>query len=200
VNEELVGAIDLSATSLYLAGIDIPGHMKGQIFLGPKAKHRDYIIAARDRCDETVDRIRCVRTKKFKYIRNYYPERPYTQLNRYKESEYPVLRLMKRLYIQKKLTPEQALFFAPKRPYEELYDLQNDPHEMNNLADNPKFEEKLIELRQILDAWIEETGDQGEIPEDPAVVESYLERMKRNYDERIKARYKEESMDLKLFK
>jgi len=58
----------------------------------------------------------------------------------------------------------------------------------------------LIEFRQILDAWIEETGDQGAIPEDPAVVEFYLERMKRNYDERIKARYREENMSLELFK
>jgi arylsulfatase A-like enzyme len=200
VNEELVSAVDITATSLHLAGIKVPEYMQGQNFLGPKGKYRDYVIAARDRCDETVDRIRCARTKKYKYIRNYYPERPYTQLNRYKESEYPVLRLMKRLNAQKKLTPEQALFFASNRPPEELYDLQNDPHEVKNLAGNPKFDGKLIEMRQILDAWIEETGDQGGIPEDPSVVEFYLERMKRNYDERIKARYKEENMSLELFK
>lgn len=55
-------------------------------------------------------------------------------------------------------------------------------------------------MRQILDAWIEETGDKGGIPEDPSVVEFYLERMKQNYDERIKARYKEENMSMELFK
>lgn len=200
VNEELVSAVDITAASLYLAGINVPEYMQGQNFLGPKGKRREYIIAARDRCDETVDRIRCVRTKRYKYIRNYYSDRPYTQLNRYKESEYPVLRLMKRLNVQKKLTPEQALFFASNRPPEELYDLQTDPHEVKDLSGNPKFEDKLIELRQILDTWIEETKDQGAILEDPAVVEFYLERMKQNYDKRIKARYKEESMSLELFK
>jgi len=200
VTDELVSAVDISAASLSLAGIKLPEHLQGRNFLSPKAKYRDYIIAARDRCDETVDRIRCVRTKRFKYIRNYYPERPYTQLNRYKESEYPVLRLMKRLRSQDKLTPEQALFFAPKRPYEELYDLETDPHEVKNLADDPNFEEKLVELRRILDAWIEETADQGQFPEDPAIAEFYLERMKGIYDERIKARYKEEDMSLELFK
>ncbi len=200
VNEELVSAIDIAATSLHLAGINVPEHMQGQNFLITKVKHRDYIIAARDRCDETVDRIRCVRTKRYKYIRNFYPERPYTQLNRYKESEYPVLRLMKRLNAQKKLTPEQALFFASQRPSEELYDLQNDPHEVNNLAGHPEFDDRLIEMRKILDDWMDETGDVGGISEDPAVVEFYLERMKKNYDERIKARYREENMSLELFK
>ena len=197
---ELVSAIDISAASLSLAGIKLPENLQGRNFLSPRVKYRDYIIAARDRCDETVDRIRCVRTKKFKFIRNYYPERPYTQLNRYKESEYPVLRLMKRLNAQNKLTPEQALFFAPQRAYEELYDIETDPHEVRNLADDPKFEEKLIELRRILDAWIEETGDQGELPEDPAIAELYLERMKSLYDEGIKARYREENMSMELFK
>ncbi len=200
VNEGLVSAIDISATSLHQAGIKVPEHMQGQNFLGSRSKYRDYVVAARDRCDETVDWIRCIRTKRYKYIRNYYPERPYTQLNRYKESEYPVLRLMKRLNAQKKLTPAQALFFASNRPPEELYDLHNDPHEVSNLVDNPKFQEKLIELRQILDSWIEETGDQGGVLEDPSVVEFYLERMKRNYDERIKTRYREENMSLEFFK
>ncbi len=198
VNDDLVSAIDITATSLYFAGAEMPEHMQGQIFLGPKSEHRDYIIAARDRCDETVDRIRCVRTKRFKYIRNFFPERPYTQLNRYKESEYPVLRLMKRLHAQKKLIPEQTLFFMSKRPPEELYDLQNDPHEVRNLANDPEFKTKLTGLRQILDAWIEESGDHGGTPEDPAVVEFYLNRMKQTYDERIRALYKEEGMSLDL--
>ena len=107
---------------------------------------------------------------------------------------------MKRLNAQKKLTPEQALFFASRRPSEELYDLQNDPHEVKNLAGHPEFGDRLIEMRQILDAWMEKSGDQGGIPEDPAVVEFYLERMKKNYDKRIKTLYKEENMSLELFK
>ncbi len=95
VSDELVSLIDLAPTSLSLAGIDVPVHMEGQVFLGvKKAQARTYIFAARDRCDETDDRIRCVRDKQFKYVRNFYPERPYTQFNAYKKLQYPVLTLM----------------------------------------------------------------------------------------------------------
>ena len=68
------------------------------------------------------------------------------------------------------------------------------------MADDSKFNENLVELRRILDAWIEETGDQGEFPEDSSIAELYLERMKSLYDEGIKARYEEENMSLELFK
>jgi hypothetical protein len=71
---------------------------------------------------------------------------------------------------------------------------------VRNLADDPKFEEKLIELRLILDAWIGETGDQGEFLDDPVIAEFYLQRMKSIYDERIETRYEEENMSLELFK
>jgi len=172
-DDNLVSAIDFAPTCLALAGISIPDHLEGQVFLGPQASRREYIIAARDRCDETEDRIRCVRTHDFKYIRNYFPERPYTQYNRYKDAYYPVLRLMQRLHKQNRLTPEQARFMADSRPPEELYWLERDPHELNNLAGNPDYQETLVKFRQLLDTWIEETGDRGEIPEDPEVVTRY---------------------------
>ena len=127
--------------------------------------NREYIIAARDRCDETIDRIRCARTKRFKYIRNFMPERPYTQKNAYKERSYPMLNLMKELHAKGKLTPAQALFMAPRRPDEELYDLRSDPYEINNLAASPNHQETLKEMRAILDKWIKDTGDQGQFPE-----------------------------------
>ena len=56
-------------------------------------------------------------------------------------------------------------FMADTRPKEELYDLAADPYEMNNLADDPKFAEKLAELRDTVDQWIAETGDKGAIDE-----------------------------------
>jgi arylsulfatase A-like enzyme len=139
--------------------------MDGPVFLGPGASKRDHIIAARDRCDETVDRIRCVRTERFKYIRNFLPERAYTQKNAYKERAYPPLAVMKRLYAEGKLTPEQAHFMAPRRPAEELYDLAADPHEVRDLAGKSEHRATLEKLRGILGRWIRETGDQGAIPE-----------------------------------
>jgi len=172
VCDHLVSAIDISATVLKVAGIEPPAHIEGQVFLEPAGKggwkpvkKRDYIIAARDRCDETIDRIRCVRTDRYKYIRNFMPDRPYTQKNRYKERSYPVLGLMKELHAQGKVTPVQALFMASRKPDEELYDLQADPYEVHNLAGSQEHQAILKRMRAILQQWIEETGDMGQSPE-----------------------------------
>ena len=169
VVDDLVSAIDFAPTSLKLAGIEPPKYMQGQIFLGPETQKREFIIAARDRCDGTVDRIRCVRTRRFKYIRNYFPNRPYMQFNLYKRHSYPVWSLLQVLFVEGKLTPQQQLFLACTRPEEELYDLHTDPYEVNNLAGDPEHQKTLEELRSILDKWLQQTGDQGAIPEDPEI-------------------------------
>ena len=169
--DDLVSAIDFGPTCMSLVGMDIPPHMQGSPFLGPKkSKQRNYIFAARDRCDETVERIRCVRDKRFKYIRNYRPHLPYMQPNMYKMRQYPVYSLMPILYAQGKLTPDQARFMAPVKPAEELYDLTNDPHELNNLADKPEHKDVLKRMSDLLDEWVKQTNDKGEIPEDPALA------------------------------
>ncbi len=79
VDNRLISNVDLPVTALKIAGIDPPDYIQGKDFLSPGAEKREAIFAMRDRRDETVDRIRCVRTEKYKYIRNFYPERPYTQ-------------------------------------------------------------------------------------------------------------------------
>ncbi len=165
VNDALVSAIDITATTLRLAGVEPPPHMEGRPFFGPGAGRRDSIIAARDRCDETADRIRCVRDRRYKYIRNFFPERPYAQQNVYKDTQYPTLAAMRRLQAQGKLTGPPALFLAPSRPAEELYDLENDPHEIRNLAGSAGHQAELDRMRRILEEWIRRTGDQGARPE-----------------------------------
>jgi len=177
VCDDLVSAIDISATILKIAGAELPKHIEGKVFLEldrnsrwkPVANH-EYIIAARDRCDETIDRIRCVRTKQYKYIRNFMPERPYTQKNNYKETSYPMLNLMKELHAQGKLTPVQELFMVPRKPDEELYDLRKDPYEINNLAASPEHKQTLNQMRRILEQWIKDTGDKGQFPEKPSSI------------------------------
>ena len=166
VVDDMVSTIDFAPTFMKLVGIEPPEHLQGQVFMGEGAVKRDHIISARDRCDETVDRIRCVRTKRYKYIKNFMPERPYKQENLYKYHRYPAWTLLDVLHEQGKLTPEQELFMAQKRPAEELYDLSADPHEVNNLAEDPKKQDILQRMRKILDSWIVETKDRGEIPED----------------------------------
>jgi arylsulfatase A-like enzyme len=170
VCDDLVSAIDISATVLKITGVEPPEYMHGRVFLGPDAKKRGCIIAARDRCDETVDRIRCVRTKQYKYIRNFMPQRPYTQLNRYKERSYPMLPLMKQLHAEGKLTPVQALFMARRKPDEELYDIRNDPYEIRNLVALPKHQMTLRKMRATLENWISETDDKGRFPEKESAI------------------------------
>jgi len=168
VVEELVSAIDFAPTCLKLAGAEPPKHMQGRVFLGPeKQPEPEWVFATRDRCDETMDRIRCVRTRRYKYIRNFMPERPYTQTNAYKERAYPMLRLMKELHAEGKLTPVQQLFMAERRPEEELYDVQADPWEIRNLAASPEHQDVLKKMRATLEKWIVETDDQGRFPEKP---------------------------------
>jgi hypothetical protein len=162
---DLVSAIDITATTLSLAGVPVPPLMQGLPFLGENVRRREHVIAARDRCDETVDRIRCVRDARFKYIRNSYPERPYTQQNVYKDSSYPPLRVMRDLKEQGRLSGAAAGFMAERRPPEELYDLASDPHEIRNLAGDPGHRERLRRMSAVLDGWIRETRDHGERPE-----------------------------------
>ncbi len=191
-DSQLISAIDITATTLAIAGITKPEKMEGRVFLGPQAESpRRYVYGGRDRGDETLDRIRTVRDERFRYIRNYYPDRPLLQTNRYKETNYPTIWVMRKLYAGGKLDSVQAYLLAPTRPREELYDTKNDPYEIHNLAGNPEYTEVQHRLSTVLDEWIEKTGDQGQIPEDPAVQEYYEERALRNYGERIEKLRKE---------
>jgi len=179
VRHELVAEMDIAATSLYFAGIPVPAHMESRPLFGPDVRPREFVISARDRCDETVDRIRSVRKGSFTYIRNYYPERPHLQPNAYKDAK-EILKCMRAQYAEGKLSghPAERLFTAP-RPKEELYNRANDRWELSNLADNPAYASTLAEMRAILDQWISQTNDQGQIPEREAAYDSdmavYLE-------------------------
>jgi N-sulfoglucosamine sulfohydrolase len=161
-DDRLLMAIDLPSTMLDLAGVKKPARMQGDIFLGPRtAPPREYVFGARDRCDETVFRFRTVRDARYRYIRNFTPERPFLQANEYKEKSYPAWNLLKALNATNALTPAQAALCAPTMPKEELYDLVTDPDEVRNLASSPEHKAVLKRLRRVLDQWIKETRDQG---------------------------------------
>ncbi|MEQ1748049.1 MAG: sulfatase [Prosthecobacter sp.] len=175
VSDRLLMSIDLTATSLNLAGVPKPSGMQGQVFLGSAAEPaRQYVFGARDRCDETVFRLRTVRDTRYRYIRNFTPNQPFLQANEYKEKQYPVWNLIKELAAQDKLTPVQAVLAAPTMPEEELYDMQTDPYQIKNLvgSPNPESLEALERLRGVLTQWIEETSDQGRVPEAEDVVKN----------------------------
>lgn len=164
VRTDLIAHIDMAATSLYFAGIDIPAYMEARPLFGPKAKPRNYVVSARDRFDETQDRIRSVRKGKLTYIRNFHPERPYLQPNAYKDNK-EIVKSLRQLYRENRLNRDQSLLMADTRPQEELYDRGKDPWEIHNLADDPTYQKKLVELRDILNEWIKQTGDKGQFQE-----------------------------------
>ncbi|MCH7558703.1 MAG: sulfatase-like hydrolase/transferase [Planctomycetes bacterium] len=165
VNNDMIAFIDFAPTMLSLTGIKIPEYIQGRAFLGSqKAKPREYIFAARDRMDEAYDLIRAVRDKRYKYIRNYM-----WHLTRGQDIEYmnqmPTMQEMRRLNAEGKLKGPQKQYFEETKPVEELYDTLNDPHEVKNLADNPKYKSVLKRMRRVHQEWMKETGDMGLIPE-----------------------------------
>jgi arylsulfatase A-like enzyme len=187
VREDLIEHIDLAAMSLALAGIEVPKWMQGRNVLAKDYAKRDAVFAARDRCDETMEHIRSVRTEHFKYIRNYLNERPHLQPCRYKDDK-AIVQKLRELHAAKKLDElTEKLLFAEKRPKEELYDLAADPFEVNNLAGDPKHRDTLEQMRKKLADWEERTGDKGRKPEPMAMYDSdmkvYLEGGKKDNSE-----------------
>lgn len=173
VRDELVNGLDISATTLAFGGAEMPDYLDGQNLFGESYAPADYVISARDRCDYTIDRIRTVRTDRFRYLRNFYPDRPLLQAQ-YRDERPPITEI-KRLRAEGGLTPYQEEHWFGVRPEEELYDLEKDPHQINNLADDPAYAEELKKHRTILTDWIKETDDQGQYPE-PAI------QLKATYD------------------
>ena len=174
VRQDLVSGIDISATSLALANLEVPDEMEGQHLFSSNFTPRQYIIAAKDRCDYTIDRIRAVRTQKYGYLRNFMTDRPYMQ-PQYRDSS-NFMTLLHDMYDDGKLNDVQAAFWCPDRPDEELYDLENDPHETINLANNPNYTSILAEHREILNNWIDKTDDKGQYPESEIGLRCVLNR------------------------
>lgn len=163
VNDNLVEHIDIPYTSLEVCGIKVPDHLQGRSLLDD-SNPREYVVSARDRCDETVERMRAVRTKKYKYIRNYYPDKPHAQANRYKDGK-EIMKVMRQLHAEGKLNDIQSKPFLPTRPTVEIYDLEHDPYEVNNIAKTIQDTKVPQRLLQHLIEWEYETGDLGQFPE-----------------------------------
>jgi N-sulfoglucosamine sulfohydrolase len=175
VRDDLVSGIDISATTLAMANVPVPDNMHGMNMMAD-GFHRDYILAARDRCDYTIDRIRAINTGRYKYIRNFMTDKPYMQPNYRSESE--LMKFMHDQYNAGNLNPTQARFFSDVRPAEELYDLKNDPGETNNLAHSYRREHaiQLAKHRDILYNWIIETDDKGRFPEADDALRAVIDR------------------------
>jgi len=159
--DRLVSFVDFAPTVLRLAGVELPGWMQGEPFLGPDpAAPRQYVYGHRDRVDEVIDKARSVRDGRYLYIRNYMPHLSYNQ-----PTAWPDLGAIRhefyRLTDRNTMTDSQWHFAGPNRPIEELYDCKVDPQNLHNLADAPEHQQTLKRLRGALHEFVITTPDVG---------------------------------------
>lgn len=164
IDDQLINFIDFAPTILTMAGEPVPDYLDGQSFAGANQSERKYIHAAGDRFDAHTDVIRAVRDGRFKYIRNYRPDQGYYLPIAYRE-RIPTMQELLRMRDNGQLNEFQAQWFRAKKPREELFDCEKDPHELVNLAGQPEFAEKLSELSAEMDHWLKEIGDEPNLPE-----------------------------------
>jgi len=155
--------MDITVTTLALAGVKRRAWMEGRDLFAPDYEPQEYVVAARDRCDFTIDRIRAVITKQFKYIRNFMTDRPLMQ-PQYRDG-HDYFEVGRELYKAGKLNAVRSFIWSPTRVPEEFYDLEHDPHETNNLANDPAHAAELARHRKLLEDWIKATDDKGQYPE-----------------------------------
>lgn len=165
VEKRLVSFVDFAATVLALAGLSAPPGTDGKPFLGKDpASARDYIFAARDfHTASDFDGSRVARDNRYYYIKNLMPHIGWEPMP-YAWQQAPGMLESWRIAAKRgKLKPgtRQAAFFAKSKPAEELYDMETDPWQMNNLAGDPAHAETLARLRERCNEWIISTGDLG---------------------------------------
>ena len=164
---DLVSTLDLTATTLSWAGIQLPSWYEGRNLFAKDFKPRKWVASAKDRLDHTIDCVRTIRTDKFRYTRNYKLDRILLQ-PQYRDGE-DYLKNLKELYATGELSENLKRIYFGERPKEEFYDVSKDPAQVNNLVRNPKFTNELNRHRKLLDDWLAK-GDLGEGEESPPAL------------------------------
>lgn len=184
VSDELVPMIDIVAQILFEAGVSIPSYMQGRPFLENSAFNREFVFVARDRWDEIMEKSRSVIGKRFKLIRNDMALVPYDADQGYLNNSgvRPILPQLRTMFTNGELNPVQAQFFQPQKPEIQLFDLENDPWEINNLAGDTAHSDMVDSLMKKLAEWEREENDLGRIPEDPSVLDN---TMKPRFDANV---------------
>jgi len=163
--EQPVSFVDFPATLLSLAGVTIPEHFEGHAFLGAQAEAaQDRVFLFRGRMDERYDTVRAIRTRQFRYVRNYSPHRPWGQHYSYPFEVLPSMGSWFEAFRAGRCNAVQSRYWQAK-PAEELYDIANDPYEIRNLANSPRYTALIEGLRDSLNADLIRLRDTGFIPE-----------------------------------
>lgn len=174
-----VHTMDLAPTMLEASGLGVPTHMHGEPFMGRDGSFTEcpntYVFGGRDRMDESEDTSRTVRDKRYRYVRNFHPDRSpmphidypdhtatWAELRRLRGEEARQLACGEPPSL---LTELQRSLMAASKTEEELYDLEQDPHETRNLVQDPEHSETLARLRSALHAWQDDIKDLGLMPE-----------------------------------
>ena len=171
VDNRIVSLMDLGPTTMSLLGIKPPSFLDGKAFLGKyKSKPRNYAFGSADRFDESTDMQRSVIDGRFVYIKNFMPELPLIYRNKYRE-QVSMNKKIIQMDRDDELIGDSKYIFMKSKQDEELYDLKFDPYEVNNIANNPEYKDKLIELRNALNTWQYEIDDKGFINESELINE-----------------------------
>lgn len=163
--ESLVSNIDLLPTLIDLVGGEIPDDIEGKSFLPILNNEQEKIrseIYGEKTFHEIYDPMRGVRTEKFKFIKNFEESDTLYQIPKDMMMD-PIGKIMSESNNE-------------PRPMEELYDLEKDPNEMNNLINDPEYSDILEELRTKLKEWMERTNDpvlEGKVEEKRQKVEGH---------------------------
>lgn len=165
VSDRLISFVDLAPTVLSLAGVEPPAWLQGRAFAGPhQAEPPKFLFGERGRMDERMDLVRSVTDGRYVYLRNYYPHVSQAQRVAY-QFETPTTRVWHDLYVQGRTNEAQSRFWRTPKDVEELYDLENDPDEVRNLAQSPEHRAVLEKLRAAQRDHLLEVRDVCFLPE-----------------------------------
>ncbi len=161
----LYSFVDLPPTVLEMAGIEIPSWMQGKSIISTlEEQPRTYVYGSRDRMDNRYDIRRSIRSKQYKYIKNFEPEKPYQQQITFLE-RMPLMHQILEMKANGELNKIQSAWLAESKPEDELYDIIKDPYEINNLATDSSYAEIKNTLENDLMSWMTRIGDKYKIPE-----------------------------------
>ncbi|WP_137403635.1 sulfatase-like hydrolase/transferase [Echinicola rosea] len=170
--QEFVSFVDFGPTVLHLAGVKVPKQMDGEPFLRKKNKSPNVVAYGyADRFDEKYDFVRSVRKGKYKYIRNFHPFNFDGLWNNYRYKQMAYQEWVN-LYRSGKLNKDQRQFFEVK-PVEMLFDIEKDPYEINNLAEDPAYKKQLLAMRKELGDWLLSMPDLSFYPEYYLIEEAF---------------------------
>ena len=175
--EEFMNFVDFGPTFLKAAGVQVPEEFSGRSLLdlmkeekieGPD---RDKVFLERERHANVRNGdlsypMRGIRTKKYLYIRNYFPDRwpagdpdTHQSVGQYGDVDNSISKFLIMALENKNTSLDYFTLSFGKRPAEELYDLAIDPFNLNNMINDPDYKDVLESLRSDLEKWMEQSDD-----------------------------------------